>query len=247
MNAKLELKDLKPNLYFTLSDANSRKLCALSDQDMICFNETTSRYEFYTAIKYENNWWMVNTYQIPPIDDKNCSIKEFISQMQDEDTQDSIYTIIRYHYATRLLVKLDDKTIQLFDFVFDLNEMKVIYDRPHDYRPDKLVFVKLFNDGLHGKYLILAKKYVTKDSKRVQSNAARDFLELVTPTSYHPQAKASFDNLIKQVVEKELDDQLIEEIHRYDELINKLTNELRKEKANFEYIDTISGKLKREV
>ena len=247
MKTKLELKDLKPNLYFTLSDTNTRKLCKMNDHYNIIFNPFSSRYEYYTAVKYANDWWMVNTFHIPVIAGGTYDIDRIIDAMKNEDEQARICMTIRSSHEDRLLVKLDEDTLQLFDFAFDLNEMQIIEERANDYNPKNLFFTKLFNDHMHDECLILAKKETKKDNRLAQENAAREFLELIIPPEYYSHAKSAFDERIKQIDKEELNEQLIEEIHRYDKLINKFVKELRKEKANFEYIDSISGKLKREV
>ena len=234
----MKIEDLKVGLYFTLPEENLEETRKYgNDFNKDCYWE--DRYNFYTVISHENQWYMLNTRSIPyySLEDKK-DLEKYMEKITKK--QDDIYMSAPL-YKNPCRITLTQNVLDLFNFAFDLRDCKALERREsQDYKKEDVFEVVLYNPGPNMSFLV--KKDTKPDAKQQQLAILRDFSDKVKAppcyTIYH-------ENLLKELEEIEgKNEVLVEEIRAYTDKIKEFEEELENMENNFEWFDPMTGRVK---
>lgn len=218
----MKVKDLKPCLYFSISDENFKKLREIDEDCHITKND----FFLYTAVKYKDVWFMTSSAST-------------ISYKSYKNLNTFIRIIKEYQscfYIQDSAIEITDEVLDLFDFEFDLEECKVV-DYPEDYNFKDLIFARLTIDTTVKEPLILIDKNIKKTPIKKQERILSNLSEEIKPPRYN-----------KEEAEKILDRAKKENLEIYNELkiyikkVKELEEDLKR--MNFKHINPRTGKAK---
>lgn len=232
----MNISELKTGLYFNLPEKNIEKTRDIGNTyDLNDYHNY--RFELYTAINHEGDWYMINTYYFPKLKYPNMErcIRD-ISNKQEDAYENAALT----RFPCK--IKLTDETLKLFKFSFDLRDYKIIDPEDiRDYRREDIKFVPLYDiNDFWPRHIAIAKRDVKKDPKHIQIRIAQDLAEDIRLPSY---TKTFIDQAIKELeaingADKTFNEEVKKRFTKikscYDEIMN----------LDFKWIDPETGTIK---
>lgn len=234
----MNISELKTGLYFTLPEKNIEKTRDIGNTyDLNDYHNY--RFELYTPIKYENNWYMINTYYFPKLKYPNMErcIRD-INNKQEDAYENAALT----RFPCK--IKLTDESLKLFEFSFDLRNYKIIdLEDIKDYQREDIKFVSLFNMGsFWPKFIAITKTETKKDPKAMQIRITE---QLAKYTQLLPYNKHVIAQTIRELdaienadltLNNEIKERLAKIKSCYEEIMN----------LDFEWLDPEIGTIKDE-
>lgn len=236
----MRIKDLKVGLYFTLPEENLVYTMKHGNH----FNEDylyDQRYTYYTAVKYQDNWYMINTYQLPSFhvkDEKN--IEQYIEKMERSQ---SLFCNKPYGYYYTCRIKLNQEVLDLFNFAFDLRDCKVLErEEAENYNRGDLIEIQLYWEHNYPNGIILTKKDTNPDVKQQQIKILRDLSSSMKAPYF---SQYGFDRNVEKFEKLEgHNEKVLEEVKVWANKIKEMEEEINKLEESFEWIDPRYGKIK---
>ena len=236
----MNIKDLEVGLYFTLPEENLAKTREYGNN----FNDRfpyDQRYTYYTAVKYQEEWYMVNTYQLPSFHVKyEKNIEQYIKKM--EDSQSSFWAG-PYNYYYSCQIKLDQEILDLFDFAFDIRDCKVLErEEAENYKRKDLIEIQLYWEHNYPNGIILTKKDIYPDTRMQQMKILNDLSNSMKVPYF---SQYGYDINIKKFEKLEgHNEKVLEEVKIWANKIKEMQEEINKLEETFEWIDPRYGKIK---
>lgn len=236
----MKIEDLKVGLYFTLPEENLVYTMKHGNH----FNEDhlgDQRYTYYTAVKHQDEWYMINTYQLPSFhvkDEKN--IEQYIEKMEDSQTS---FWSSPYNYYYSCQIKLNQEVLDLFDFEFDLRDCKVLErEEARNYNREDFIEIELYWEHNYPRGIILAKKETKPDVRQQQMKILDDLAkDLKVPYFF----QYSYNKAIKELEDlPENNKKVLEEVKIWANKIKEMQEEIEKLEDSFEWIDPRYGRIK---
>lgn len=236
----MRIENLKVGLYFTLPEENLVETREHGNNFNKRFPDD-QRYKYYTAVKNEDEWYMINTYQLPHFyveDEKN--IEQYIEKMERNQT---LFCNSPYGYYHTCKIKLDQDVLDLFDFVFDLRDCKVLErEEAENYNREDFIEIELYWEHNYPRGIILAKKDKNPDVQMQQLKILNDLSNYMkTPYFSQHGYNISIEKLEKLDGHSE---KLLEEVKMWSNKIKEMQDEINKLEKSFEWIDPRYGKIK---
>lgn len=236
----MNIKDLKVGLYFTLPEDNLAETRKHGNN----FNERfpdDQRYKYYTAVKNEDEWYMINTYQIPYFyveDEKN--IEQYIEKMEREQ---NFFWNSPFSFYHSCQIKLDQDVLDLFDFAFDLRDCKVLErEEARNYNREDFIEIELYWEHNYPRGIILTKKETKPNVKQQQMKILDDLANDIKVPYF---SQYSYDMDIKKLKNlPEHNEKVLEEVKIWANKIKEMQEEINKLQEIFEWIDPRYGKIK---
>ena len=236
----MNIKDLKVGLYFTLPEENLVETREHGNN----FNERfphDQRYTYYTPVKHQDEWYMINTYQLPSFhvkDEKN--IEQYIEKMENNQTS---FWSSPYNYYHSCQIKLDQDVLDLFDFVFDLRDCKVLErEEAKNYNREDFIEIELYWEHNYPRGIILAKKDKNPDVQMQQLKILND-LSNYMKTPYFSQHGYNI-SIEKLENIQGYNEKVLEEVKIWTNKIKEMQEEIEKLEDSFEWIDPRYGRIK---
>ena len=234
----MKIEELKPCLYFTIKKEHLDKLYSNRPGDYSFLETDLYENDFYTAIKMGDNWYMVNDSDFPL---ENCkTVEEYIEYIKNN--QYEIYHYIR-KYSYKPEIKLNQKELDKFNLVFDLEECEVVnYGEERDYKIEDVINAGLFNRDNFPYYISLIKKGTQKDERYIQANILDKLSKTLSPPSYDEteleRALSKFDEL------DDKNEELIEDLKTYAEQIKKCQEGIYN--MDLKWLDVKTGRIRQD-
>lgn len=217
----MKIEELKPCLYFTISDENFKKLREI-DED--CYITKSDYFNLYTAIKYRDIWYMTSSASTISYNSYK-NLGAFIRILKD--FQDCLY-------IQDSAIELTNEVLNLFDFEFDLEECKVV-DYPEDYNFKDLIFARLDIDTTIKERLILIDKNIKKTPIKKQERILSNLSEEIKPPRYN---KEEAENILDRA--KKENSEIYDELKIYIKKVKEFEEDLKRIK--FKHINPRTGK-----
>lgn len=236
----MNIKDLKVGLYFTLPEDNLEKTREYGNN----FNERfphDQRYTYYTAVKHQDEWYMINTYQLPSFhvkDEKN--IEQYIEKMENNQTS---FWSSPYNYYHSCQIKLDQEILDLFNFAFDLRDCKILErEEAENYKRKDLIEIQLYWEHNYPNGIILTKKDTNPDAKQQQMKMLDDLSNSMKVPYF---SQYGYDRNVEKFEKlEEHNEKVLEEVKVWANKIKEMQEEINKLQETFEWIDPRYGKIK---
>lgn len=234
----MKTTELRTGLYFTLPKENLEKTRELGN-DYILHNPYWKRRTYYTAIKFEDEWYMINVYTTAWIDDEYTKDTEiFLKRMEEFPGTSALES---GWSDNSCLIKLNDESLSLFNFEFDIRDKEIIdAEEFRYYKPGEIKFEHLSS----WQFLCFKDKDTKKDPIFVQYQKIDRLAEV---QGFPKTNKNMYEDTIKYLKEMDVDNQgIIEEIEKYCESLKNMEHQLEEMKKDFKWIDPTNGRIDRD-
>lgn len=227
--------ELRTGLYFTLPKENLEKTRELGNDYMVD-NPYWNRNKYYTVVEFEGKWYMVNVSTTYDVENRyRENTEDFLKRL--EETQKQSY----YKSGRELdscLVKLDDKSLNLFNFEFDLrNKTLLSKEEAQNYKWGEVEFEFLCS----GQYVRFKDEDTKPDLMFVQYE---EIDKLAEKQNFPRTNEYAYKETIKCLKEMDVDNkELIEEVEKYFKLLKNVEDQLEKAKEDFKWIDPTNGEV----
>ena len=236
----MKIEDLKVGLYFTLPEDNLAETKKYGNN----FNDRfpdNQRYTYYTAVKYQEEWYMVNTYQLQYFyveDEKN--IDQYIKKIEEKQ---SSFCNNPYGYYYTCRIKLNQEVLDLFDFEFDLRDCKILErEEARNYKREDFFEVQFYWEHNYPSGIILAKKENRPD---IQMQQIRILDDLSSSMNIPYFSQYGYDRNIEKLKNLEgHNEKVLEEVKILANKIKEMQEEIEKLEDSFELLDPRYGKIK---
>lgn len=229
--------ELRTGLYFTLPEENLEKTRDLGN-DYILHDPLWGRDKYYTTIKYQEDWYMINVSTTAWIDEKYAKDTEtFLKKMEEYQGASALNSGWE---SNSCFIKLNDKALSLFNFEFDIRDKEIIgKEEFRYYKPGEIEFERL------AKWLTLCLK--DKDTKPDPMFVQYEEIDKLAEKQRFPRTNEyAYKETIKCLKEMDVDNkELIEEVEKYFKLLKTLEDQLEKAKDDFKWIDPTNGEINR--
>lgn len=229
--------ELRAGLYFTLPEENLEKTRKLGNNYMVD-NPYWNRNKYYTVVEFEGKWYMVNVSTTYRVEDRFKKHTINLLKRIKETQEESYYKSGRE--LDSCLIKLNDKSLSLFNFEFDLRDKDIVNKED----------VKLYKWGdveleflCSGQHLRFKNKNTKPDLMFVQYE---EIDKLAEKQNFPRTNEYAYKETIKCLKEMDVDNkELIEEVEKYFKLLKNVEDQLEKAKEDFKWIDPTNGEINR--
>lgn len=240
---KLKLEELKVGQIFNIP-YESEKLITREQGNH--FNESfmgDQRYSEYAPCKVGDDWYMVNSYQIPnAYSDSDDDIELFI-KLLTEKPEYVVNHAYNYYYCFK--VKLTQNILDLFEYQYDLADYRIVSKQEvvkYNY-DDTKTYVRLWNEHNYPTGINLVKTTASYDNNYLISAMVREISQHIKL----PDGIFALERNIEKFIEDGINPNhpIIKEYQALSDLLEKQREEVEKLAETFEWINK-RGYLKRE-
>lgn len=236
----MRIEDLKTGLYFILPVENLEKTAGYGNK----YNKQyphDQRYKYYTAVKNKEEWYMINTYQLSYFYVKGSkNINEYLEKIEQNQTR-FCHDPYNYYYTCR--IELTQEVLDLFDFVFDLRNYKILdKEEAEEYSRKDLLNVQLYREHNYPSGILIAEKNTQPDVRQQQIKILRDLADSIKAPSFNHYTHDKYIDKLENL--EGVDKGLLKETKIWINKIKEMSEEINKLQDSFEWINPQYGTIK---
>lgn len=238
---KIKIEELKVGQIFEISYENE-KLITREQGNHSSDSYSEQRYLEYTPCKAGDDWFMLNTYQIPnAYSNSDNDIQRFLETL----TEKPEYIINHsYNYYYCFKVKLTQDILDLFDYQYDLADYRVVPKQEvvkYSY-DDTQTHVRLWREHNYPNGINLVKKTAVYDNNYLIEAMAQEISKYIKLPERIFCLQSDIEGFIKDGIDP--NHTIIKEYQKLSGLLERQREEVKKLAETFEWINE-RGYLKR--
>lgn len=239
---KIKIEELKVGQIFDISYDNEKRITRKQgNHSSDSYSE--QRYLEYTPCKIDDEWFMLNTYQIPKsYSNNNDDIERFLEMLTEKPEYVSNHA---YNYYYCFKVKLAQDILDLFDFQYDLEDYRIVSKKEvvkYNYE-DTQTYVRLWNEHNYPSGINLVKKTAVYDTNYLIGAMTQEISQHIYLPGRIFCLQSDIEGFIKDGIDP--NHTIIKEYQNLSNLLEKQREEVKKLAETFEWINE-RGYLKRE-